>query len=139
MLVHNVQLLAAEENVYGNKRQYESSPLLSKLHYALNMETRNQLLRRFFMGYYRQATAEIERGVICIDEENDVKAMPHGYHVCQGVPVVGPSVDRRTFGHLREVYNDDAIRSMICFVCAQRRTHTLHLNSANSKTVLGVV
>ena len=104
--------------------------MLSKVHYALNTERGNQLLRSFFMGYYRQAIAEIERGVIFIDEENDVKAMPHGYNVCQGVLVVGPSVDRRTFGHLREVYNDEAIRSMICFVCAQRRTHTLHPNSA---------
>ena len=82
------------------------------------------------MGYYRQAIAEVERGVVVIAEETHAKQMPHGLSACQGVPVVGSSIDRRTFGHLREVYNDTAICSLICFVCAQRRTHTLHLNSA---------
>ena len=94
------------------------------------MHPRNQSLRRFFMGYYRQAIAEVERGVVIIAEENHAKEMSHGLSACQGVPVVGPSIDRRTFGHLREVYNDRAICSLICFVCAQRRTHTLHPNSA---------
>ena len=82
------------------------------------------------MGYYRQAIAEVERGAVVIAEETHAKQMPHGLSACQGVPVVGSSIDRRTFGHLREVYNDTAICSLICFVCAQRRTHTLHLNSA---------
>ena len=82
------------------------------------------------MGYYRQAIAEIERGVIVVAEQNGEKETPHGLSACQGVPVVGPSVDRRTFGHLREVYNDKDICSLICFVCAQRRTHTRHPNSA---------
>ena len=94
------------------------------------MHPRNQSLRRLFMGYYRQAIAEVERGVVIIAEENHAKEMSHGLSACQGVPVVGPSIDRRTFGHLREVYNDRAICSLICFVCAQRRTHTLHRDSA---------
>ena len=47
VLVHGAQLLAAEENVYGSRRQYGSSPLPSKLHYALNMQPANQLLRSF--------------------------------------------------------------------------------------------
>ena len=88
------------------------------------------------MGYYRQAIAEVERGVVVIAEENHAKQMPHGLSACQGVPVVGPSIDRRTFQHLREVYNDTAICSLICFVCAQRRTHTLHLNSAIQRRYL---
>ena len=62
---------------------------------------RNQALRNFFMGYYRQAIAEIERGVVVIAEETCAKSMPHGLSACQGVPIVGASVDRRTFGHLR--------------------------------------
>ena len=41
-----------------------------------------------------------------------------------GVPSVGPSVDRRTFGHLAEVYNSDNIRSLICACCAQIHTDT---------------
>ena len=134
--VHGLQLSAAEAEVYGDTAQHGSSPLLRKSHYALNMERENQLLRSFFTGYHRQAIAEIEPGVIVIDEDNDMKSMPHGYNVCQGVPVVGPSLGRRTFGHLPVVYNDEAIRSMICFVCAQRRTHTLHPNSALQRRYL---
>ena len=94
------------------------------------MYWRNQPLRNLFMGYYRQAIAEIERGVVVIVEENGAKLLPHGLSACQGVPIVGPSIDRRTFGHPREVYNDTAICSLICFVCAQRRTHTVQPNSA---------
>ena len=94
------------------------------------MHRKNGLVRHLFMGYYRQAIAEIERGVILISEENGARETPHGLSACQGVPLVGPSIDRRTFGHLREVYNDKEIFSLTCFVCAQRRTHTKHSNSA---------
>ena len=97
---------------------------------------RNQALRNFFMGYYRQAIAEIERGVVVIAEETCAKSMPHGLSACQGVPIVGASVDRRTFGHLREVYNDKAIFTLTCFICAQRRTHTKHPNSAITRRCL---
>jgi len=128
---HGKQLMAAEAEVFGTEgRQHGSSPLFGKPSYGLNMVPDNQPLRRFFMGYYRQAIAEIERGVVVIAEETHAKELPHGLDACQGVPVVGPSVDRRTFEHLQEVYNDEVICSMICFVCAQRRTHTLHPNSA---------
>ena len=136
VLAHGTQLLAAEEEVYGKGRHYGSSPLLSKIHYALNMHRSNQALRNFFMGYYRHAIAEIERCAVIISEQNHGQEMPHGMSACQGVPIVGPSVDRRTFGHLREVYNDNAICSMICFLCAQRRTHTLHPNSAIQRRYL---
>jgi hypothetical protein len=37
----------------------------------------------------------------------------------RGVPAVGPSVDRRTFEHVVQVYNDEAIKGLICFACAQ--------------------
>ena len=136
--VHGEQLTAAAFAVYGDIPQYGSSPVFKKGLYALNMRKENHLMRGFFMGYYRQAIAEIERCAISIEESTGAKEMPngHGANVCQGVPVVGPSVDRRTFGHLREVYNDDAIRSMICFVCAQRRTHTVHPNSAIQRRYL---
>ena len=40
------------------------------------------------------------------------------------MPSVGPSVDRRTFGHLAEVYNSDNVRSLICVCCAQIHTDT---------------
>ena len=128
--MHRAQLLAAEEEVYGKGYHYGSSPGLRKSIYTLNMHRNNQALRNLFMGYYRQAIAEIERGVVIITETTSAKEMPHGLSACQGVPIVGPSVDRRTFGHLREVYNNNDICSLICFVCAQRRTHTKHNNSA---------
>ena len=41
-----------------------------------------------------------------------------------GVPIVGPSVDRRCVDHLVQVYNDRKIRSLICFCCAQVKTDT---------------
>ena len=34
-------------------------------------------------------------------------------------PVVGPSVDRRTIELLLRSYNDDKVRSLVCFVCGQ--------------------
>ena len=40
------------------------------------------------------------------------------------VPVVGAAVDRRAFETTMEVYNDDSIRSLICFVCARVCLHT---------------
>ena len=94
------------------------------------MHPNNAPLRSFFMAYYRQAIAEIERGAVTIAEQNQARELAHGLSACQGVPLVGPSVDRRTFGHLREVYNDKEIYTLVCFVCAQRRTHTNHPNSA---------
>ena len=32
-------------------------------------------------------------------------------------PLVGPSVDRRTIELLLQSYNDDSVRSLVCFVC----------------------
>ena len=37
----------------------------------------------------------------------------------QSIPVVGAAVDRRAFEHTLQVYNDDCVRSLICFVCAR--------------------
>ena len=49
----------------------------------------------------------------------------------QRVPVVGAAVDRRAFQTtLEEVYNDDCIRSLICFVCARVCLHTKGAHSA---------
>ena len=39
-----------------------------------------------------------------------------------GIPVVGASIDRRTYEHLVQRYNDAKICSRICFLCA--RVHT---------------
>ena len=46
------------------------------------------------------------------------------------VPVVGAAVDRRAFETTLEVYNDDSIRSLICFVCARVCLHTGSARSA---------
>ena len=35
------------------------------------------------------------------------------------MPDVDVSVDRRSFKHLSAVYNDDAVQTLVCFVCAQ--------------------
>ena len=37
---------------------------------------------------------------------------------------MGPSVDRRSFAHVAEVYNDTSIYSLICAACAQIKVHT---------------
>ena len=42
----------------------------------------------------------------------------------QIVPIVGPSVDRRTIDQLAQVYNNKRIRSLICFCCAQIKVDT---------------
>ena len=132
VLCHGAQLQAAEAEVFGEGRQsnYGSSASLCKATSCLNMAQSNRPLRDFFMAYYIQAIAEIERGAVTVEEDNAAKETSHGPIASQGVPVVGPSVDRRTFGHLREVYNDTVICTLICFLCAQRRTHTRHPNSA---------
>ena len=46
------------------------------------------------------------------------------------VPVVGAAVDRRAFETTLKVYNDDSIRSLICFVCARVCLQTGGANSA---------
>ena len=48
------------------------------------------------------------------------------------VPVVGAAVDRRAFETTLEVYNDETIRSLICFVCARVCLHTGGAHSAVS-------
>ena len=42
----------------------------------------------------------------------------------QAMPAIGPSIDRRTFKLLDEVYNDKDVYSLVCFVCGQVHTHT---------------
>ena len=36
------------------------------------------------------------------------------------MPDVGVSVDRRCFQHLSAVYNDDAVQTLVCFVCVHK-------------------
>ena len=40
------------------------------------------------------------------------------------VPIVGPSVDRRATDHLVQMFNDQKIKSLICFACAQIKVDT---------------
>ena len=37
----------------------------------------------------------------------------------EGVPAVGPAVDRRAFDATLAVYNDQSIQSLICMCCAR--------------------
>ena len=41
-----------------------------------------------------------------------------------GFPMVGASVERRVFEYTQQVYNDDAVRALICSVCARIRLDT---------------
>ena len=63
----------------------------------------------------------------CGDDQDNYLA----YYCCairvrerEGVPTIGVSVDRRTFGHLVEAYNSNKVRSLICVCCAQIHTDT---------------
>ena len=60
----------------------------------------------------------------------------------QGMPTVGPSIDRRTFKLLSDVCNDKEVYNLVCFVCAQVKTHTglqstdgVHLSAIRLRTV----
>ena len=57
------------------------------------------------MAYYCAAVAERER---------------------ERMPLIGPSVDRRTLALLQRVYNSDAVKSLVCFVCGQIHTFLKH-------------
>ena len=48
----------------------------------------------------------------------------------QQIPSVGYSVERRTFKYATHVYNDNRIRSLICFACAQIKVDTGRIRSA---------
>ena len=58
-------------------------------------------------GYYCQAIAEIER---------------------EQMPLIGPSVDRRTFQHVTELYNDAKVKCLVCLVCACKKTMMCETN-----------
>ena len=68
-----------------------------------------------------------------VEEDDDVwEVYKEGLAVQERrrVPVVGAAVDRRAFETTLEVYNDDSIRSLICFVCARVCLHTGGAHSA---------
>ncbi len=46
------------------------------------------------------------------------------------IPVAGASVDRRAFEYTGHVYNDECIRSLVCFACAQVKVDTGRIRSA---------
>ena len=46
----------------------------------------------------------------------------------EDVPVTGQSVDRRSMEYLQQVYNDDMVRSLMCFCCPRVRLDTCHVN-----------
>ena len=45
-------------------------------------------------------------------------------------PIAGFSVERRVFEYTAHVYNDERIRSLICFACAQIKVDTGRIRSA---------
>ena len=58
------------------------------------------------------------------------------------VPAVGASIDRRCFEHLVQVYNDQTIRQLLCFCCAQSKTDVSTCRSSigfrSTKWLLGI-
>ena len=40
------------------------------------------------------------------------------------MPVVGPSIDRRVFRHIRLSQSDEAVRALVCMCCARVSTTT---------------
>ena len=54
------------------------------------------------MAYYCAAVAERER---------------------ENMPLIGPSIDRRVFKWLQRACSSETVQSLICFVCAQVKTH----------------
>ena len=73
--------------------------------------------------------------VALVEEDDDVwDVYKEGLAVQERrrVPVVGAAVDRRAFERTLEVYNDETIRSLICFVCARVCLHTGGAHSAVS-------
>ena len=61
------------------------------------------------MAYYCAAIAERER---------------------ENMPLIGPSIDRRVFKWLQRASNSEKVQSLMCFVCAQIKTHVAS-HSAN--------
>ena len=60
-------------------------------------------------------------GVADVDEDKlwDVYKQALAVRERQNIPMVGAAVDRRAFEHTIQVYNDDCVRALICFVCAR--------------------
>merc|ERR1712078_323681 len=76
---------------------------------------------------------QLIQGVAFVEEDDDLwDVYKEGLAVQERrrVPVVGAAVDRRAFETTLEVYNDDIIRSLICFVCARGCLETGGAHSA---------
>ena len=50
-------------------------------------------------------------------------------HERNTVPQIGFSIDRRSIAQTVEVYNDECIKQLVCFVCSQSKTSVPHVNS----------
>ena len=44
-------------------------------------------------------------------------------HEQREMPKIGLSVDRRVLAHLREVYRDEAVQTLICIACAEKNMY----------------
>jgi serine/threonine-protein kinase RIO1 len=44
------------------------------------------------------------------------------------MPLIGPSVDRRTLSMVHKLCRDDTVKGMVCCVCAQVHTHVSSWN-----------
>ena len=58
--------------------------------------------RNEFLDYYEEACKEQDR---------------------RGIPQTGVSLDRRVLAHLREVYTDEKVKTLICTVCAEKNLY----------------
>ena len=63
------------------------------------------------MDYYVEAQKVIERNEILPDSGSAV------------MPSVGLSIDRRVISHVSEVYKEESVKCLVCFVCAEKNLY----------------
>ena len=72
---------------------------------------------------------------------HDAEMTPYAYYqwaVCERerehIPLIGPSVDRRTLAWIVRIMKSENIESLICFACAQVRTHVAFWDKMHEKS-----
>ena len=100
----------------------------------VQMRTHWEMEKRFFdhlrdeeQGHRRQEMKEIFD--LCIKPSDDVEMTALAYYVAavseqerQHMPIIGPSVDRRTLTLVCRLAQSSTLASLICFLCGQVHT-----------------
>ena len=71
----------------------------------------------------------------CQGERNEAELALLSYYMAavrekerEHMPLIGPTVDRRTLSMVNNMCCDDTVKGMVCFVCAQVHTHVASWN-----------